>query len=158
MYASPRVKAALVLSALVLGAGTVQGQVFTHQDSVQILASYDTWMRAFDGVSTPRAILSVLADDPELMPPHHELVWGQDNVMMYLVTRIRPSVFRSSRRDLSGSGDWAVITGTYFESQSAAPGNPTTTDHGNFILVLHREALDHWGVVYEMWASERPGG
>jgi uncharacterized protein (TIGR02246 family) len=98
-------------------------------------------------------VFSFVADDFVQMPPSQEAFIGKKAIMEDWKTYMAEftSKWEPELTDIVVSGDLAYLRGPFVESRTPKSGGETTTQKGDGIWVLRRNAQGEWRLILELW-------
>lgn len=95
------------------------------------------------------------AEDGILFPPNSDAVTGRAAIRDYFSTFPPVTRFELKTVDIQGSGDIAVVHGTYVMTLQP-PGMPPVEDHGKWVEMRKRLADGSWPYQWDMFNSSVP--
>lgn len=96
------------------------------------------------------------AENGVLLPPNGEPVTGRAAIQTWAGAFPPMTEFKGGATDVLGSGDLAVVQGTY-ALVLAPPGAPApVSDHGKYLAVYRKQTDGSWKVVRDIWNSNLP--
>jgi ketosteroid isomerase-like protein len=92
------------------------------------------------------------------MPPHAPTNKGQGSIHAWGQRLLQCLKMRVSLSpdDFRASGDLEFESGTYDSMMTVRQTGEVLTDHGKYVVVYRREALDQWSIAREIWNSDKP--
>jgi ketosteroid isomerase-like protein len=104
------------------------------------------------------SLLTVIGDDPELMPPDEPAVHGRDGLRKWAEGMFAQSTLsgRYTSSDVTVSGDLAVVR--YVGDLTVTPksGGGAVTEHIKGIHVMKRQPDGAWKITQDVWNSDAP--
>jgi len=118
----------------------------------------DEWSRAA-GAKDVEKTASYYSDDAAVLPPNSPVLMGKEAARNMWKTMMAAPGFgggwKSTKVEVSKSGDLAYIYGTYEMSENDASGKPMT-DKGKYLEVWKKQADGNWKCVADMFSSDLP--
>jgi len=96
------------------------------------------------------------AEDGLLLPPNADAVRGREAIREYLSTFPPITKFELHTDEIHGSGDMAVVRGTYSMTMQPPGGGPAIEDHGKWVEMRMRQADGSWPYQWDMFNSDVP--
>jgi uncharacterized protein (TIGR02246 family) len=113
--------------------------------------AFEAAMRAGDW----NAASMTYTEDAILFPPNSDAVTGRAAIREYFSTFPPITRFELTTVDIQGSGDLAVVHGTYAMTLQP-PGMPPIEDHGKWLEMRKRQADGSWPYQWDMFNSSVP--
>ncbi|MCI0434415.1 MAG: SgcJ/EcaC family oxidoreductase [Gemmatimonadetes bacterium] len=101
------------------------------------------------------AVTALYTEDGMVLPPNGPAVSGRTAIQAFFETFPPMTAFSLSSVEILGSGDMAVVRGT-FNLTMNPPGGDALTDTGKYIEVRHRQADGRWLISHDIFNSDVP--
>lgn len=116
------------------------------------------WMNAANAKDVDR-IVGLYTGDASLFPPNAPLVAGKEAFGTVWSEMVEAPGFSTSLRttkvEISRSGELAYAAGTYEDTRNDPEGNPVP-DRGKWVVVLKKQPDGTWKIVADIWNSDEP--
>jgi uncharacterized protein (TIGR02246 family) len=144
---------------VVLASGCAQQpQVDVQAEQAAIRQAGVEWMNAANAKDVDR-IVGLYTEDASLFPPNAPLVTGKEAMAPLWSEMVEAPGFSTSLRttkvEISRSGELAYAAGTYEDTRNDPEGNPVT-DRGKWVVVFEKQPDGAWKMVADIWNSDEP--
>ena len=116
----------------------------------------DQWSKAAEAKDVDK-LMSFYSDDAIVLPPNAAAVTTKDgirNIWKEMVSVPGSTLtWKTTRVEVSKSGDMAYSSGTYEFSMKDATGK-STSERGKYLEVWERQADGQWKCGADMWSSD----
>ena len=116
------------------------------------------WMNAANAGDVD-GIVGLYTGDASLFPPNAPLVTGKDAMRPLWTGMVEAPGFstnlRTTKVEISRSGDLAYAAGTYEDTRNDPEGNPVP-ERGKWVAVFEKQPDGAWKMVADIWNSDEP--
>ena len=141
---------ALMLVSLTKAADTQEEQKLRELDAA--------WSAAAAAKDVDKTV-SYYAEDAVVFAPNAPAASTKEAIRKTWKEMITPSStsggWKTSKVEVSKSGDLAGVNGTYDFTMNDRSGKPVH-DHGNYVAVFKKQADGSWKCIMDIWNSDRP--
>jgi uncharacterized protein (TIGR02246 family) len=129
----------------------------TEADVQAIKAAVEEWDVAWNSQDLD-GLLSLYAEDAVRMPPNEPAEVGKETIRVSLQRSFdeMTSEGHSVVVDVRVDGDLAYVRGTWKSTNTPKAGGESIQEDSKWLEVLQRQADGFWGIICEMWSSNKP--
>ena len=145
------------LCTLLLVACAPVGQQDTESDAAAIRALLADW-DALANAGDAAALVELYAEDVISMPPDAVGRVGREAILASMEETFGADTLQitSVADEVDVAGDLAFMRVTYDETITPKAGSDTELMHGNWLVILQRQADGSWKIWREMWSVFTP--
>ena len=145
------------LCTLLLVACAPVGQQDTESDAAAIRALLADW-DALANAGDAAALVELYAEDVISMPPDAVGRVGREAILASMEETFGADTLQitSVADEVDVAGDLAFMRVTYDETITPKAGGDTELMHGNWLVILQRQADGSWKIWREMWSVFTP--